>query len=81
LQILFALTSDILLSLLLSLLPAFVRISFATGAEILHRECNFAYEDKIEYPSRLGRRCNGRQASKLLYAGGGERGEVEDGAF
>lgn len=69
LQSLFALTSDILLPLLLPLLPAFVRIPFATeGADILHRECNFAYRDKIEYPSRLGRRCNGRQASKLLYA-------------
>ena len=69
LQSLFALTSDILLPLLLPLLPAFVRISFATeAADILHRECNFAYTDKIEYPSRLGRRCNGRQASKLLYA-------------
>ena len=68
LQSLFALTSDTLLSLLLSLLPAFVRISFSTEAEILHGECNFAYTDKIEYPSLLGRRCNGRQASKLLYA-------------
>jgi hypothetical protein len=63
-----SLTSDILLSLLLSLLPAFVRIFFATEAEILCGECNFAYRDKIEYPSLLGRRCNGRQASKLLYA-------------
>jgi hypothetical protein len=80
LQSLFALTSDILLSLLLPLLPAFIRISFATEAEILHRECNFAYTDKIEYPSRLGRWYNGRQASKLLYARE-ERGEEEDDAF
>jgi len=77
LQSLFALTLDILLSLLLSLLPAFVRISFATEAEILHRECNFAYTDKIEYPTCLGRRCNGRQGSKLLYARS-EGGEVEE---
>jgi hypothetical protein len=71
------LTSDILLSLLLSLLPAFVRISFALEAEILYRECNFAYKDKIEYSSRLGRRRNGRQARKLLYAWR-EGAEVEE---
>ena len=41
---------------------------------ILHRECNLASTDKIEYPSRLGRRCNGRQAGKLIYAWG-EKGE------